>query len=72
MPPEDVCALADRMSFLIGSEADRKRLSANASSVLERFGIDRVLDLWDNLIHRTGGGQNVAVRVAMPDLDFQG
>ncbi len=52
VPSENVTALADGLSRLMTGEADRQRLGANASAVLERFGIDRVLELWDNLIYR--------------------
>ncbi len=64
VPPENVSALADGMSRLMTSEADRRCLGANASTVLERFGIDRVLELWDGLIHQLTIGQHPDVAVS--------
>ena len=54
VPAENVTALADSMNRLLSSEADRRRLGANASAVLGRFGVDRIIELWDNLIHQPG------------------
>ncbi|MEK6257020.1 MAG: glycosyltransferase family 4 protein [Planctomycetota bacterium] len=64
VPPDDVNALANSMSFLVNSAADRQRLGANASTVLDRFGIDRILELWDGLFHQLSGSGHPAMTVS--------
>lgn len=66
VPSENVTALADSMNRLMSSEADRRRLGSGASTVLERFGIDRILGLWDNLI------QQPSVDQYLDDAAFDG
>jgi glycosyltransferase involved in cell wall biosynthesis len=50
IPPGDVEALASAMGRLMGDEAGRQRLAARAPEVAERFGIGRIMGLWDEAI----------------------
>jgi len=50
VPPEDVPALSVALEQLMDDEEKRKRLSACSPEVLERFGLDKVVALWDNLL----------------------
>jgi glycosyltransferase involved in cell wall biosynthesis len=50
VPPADVPALASVLARLMGDEAERRRLAARAPEVVERFGIGRIMSLWDEAI----------------------
>jgi glycosyltransferase involved in cell wall biosynthesis len=54
VPAGDVSALADAMARLMGDEAARRRLGARAVEVVERYGVDRVLGLWEELLRTVG------------------
>lgn len=47
--PEDPAALAAGLSTLMSDDALRARFAARAPEVLERFGLARVLAIWDEL-----------------------
>ena len=49
VPPEDVAALATAMDGLMTDDQERLKLGARAPEVLVRFGIERVLALWEQL-----------------------
>jgi GalNAc-alpha-(1->4)-GalNAc-alpha-(1->3)-diNAcBac-PP-undecaprenol alpha-1,4-N-acetyl-D-galactosaminyltransferase len=49
VPPNDVDALAQAMSRLMGSEAERKRLGDHAACIVERFGVARIADMWSEV-----------------------
>ncbi len=51
VPPEDVDALADAMDRLMSDETERRRLGDEARRVTERFSLERVMSMWDELIH---------------------
>lgn len=46
----DVAALADGMSKLMADDALRSRMAARAPEVLERFGVERVMAIWQEII----------------------
>ncbi|OHB73515.1 MAG: hypothetical protein A2W17_09125 [Planctomycetes bacterium RBG_16_41_13] len=50
VPPEDVNALAAAMNQLMTDEALRKHLTARAPEVLERFGVEKVMGMWEKLL----------------------
>ena len=52
VPPEDVDALAEALSRLMGNPEERRRLAARAPEVSERFSLARVLAMWDDVIAR--------------------
>jgi len=49
VPAEDVTALATAMDHLMSNPDKRARLAARAPEVTERFGLARVLSLWDQV-----------------------
>lgn len=49
VPPGDVPGLAAALARLMGDEAERRSLAAQAPMILDRFGLDRVLGEWDEL-----------------------
>lgn len=50
IPPQDVEALAAAMDRLMGDSAQRQQLAAHAPEIIERFGIDKVMGLWEAAI----------------------
>lgn len=50
VPPEDVDALERALDRLMGDEAERARLAANAKEVSGRFGLDETMRQWDLLL----------------------
>lgn len=48
--PEDVPALADALDRLMGDPAERRRLARRAPEVLDRFGLEPVLAIWDDVL----------------------
>ena len=55
-PPGDAAALAQALTGLMQDPARRAALAAAAPEVCRRFGLARVLDLWDALFQRVLGG----------------
>ena len=53
VPPNDVNALAGAMDRLMANQAERQRLGANAVQVIERFSIEKIMNMWDNLLGLT-------------------
>ena len=50
VPTEDVEALAATMNRLMSDEAERVRLSLRAPEVLERFGVQKVMEMWEEVL----------------------
>jgi len=48
--PNDGDALAEAMDRLMKDSRQRERLGARATEVLERFGVQKVMDMWDTAV----------------------
>ena len=53
VPPNDMDALALAMDRLMRNQAERQRLGAQAVEVSERFSLERIMNMWDNLLTQT-------------------
>ncbi len=53
VPPEDVDALAAGLDALISDPAKRQYLAQNAPQVLDRFGLERVAQMWTEAIDKS-------------------
>jgi glycosyltransferase involved in cell wall biosynthesis len=50
VPSEDVDALASAMDHLMADHAERQRLGVNAVGVVERFGLEKIMNMWDEVV----------------------
>ncbi|MEN3334310.1 MAG: hypothetical protein V7641_3675 [Blastocatellia bacterium] len=50
VPPRDVAALATALDRLMADEVERQRLASRAAEVIERFGVERVMRMWQALV----------------------
>jgi glycosyltransferase involved in cell wall biosynthesis len=50
VPPRDTSALAKALDRLMGDEHERKRLAARAPEVVERFAINKIMDMWEQIL----------------------
>ena len=50
VPPRDTEAMAAALDRLMGDEAERKRLASKAPEVVERFGVEKVMSMWEELV----------------------
>lgn len=53
VPPDDEEALARALLYLIENPDERRRLAARAPEVAERFSLERVMAMWDQVVKRT-------------------
>jgi len=53
VPVNDVHALASAMDRLMTNQAERTRLGSSAVKVIDQFGVDTVMGMWDALIAET-------------------
>ncbi|WP_310490199.1 glycosyltransferase family 4 protein [Chamaesiphon sp. VAR_69_metabat_338] len=53
VPPEDVDALAAGLDALMSDPAKRQYLAQNAPQVLDRFGLERIAQLWTEAIDKS-------------------
>ena len=47
VPPNEIGGLAAAISRLMSSEDERKRLGEHATHVVERFGLEKIADMWN-------------------------
>lgn len=50
VPPGNIDALANAMDLLMSDEKHRCRISSHAPEVLERFGLKKTMDIWNDLL----------------------
>jgi glycosyltransferase involved in cell wall biosynthesis len=50
VPVEDVPALTEAMARLMGDAAERRRLGARAVEIAQRYGVPRVMTMWEDLL----------------------
>jgi glycosyltransferase involved in cell wall biosynthesis len=54
VPHRDTQAMASALDHLMGDEAERRRLAAKALEVVERFGVEKVMSVWEELVLDSG------------------
>ncbi len=71
VPREDVAALAAAMDHLMSEPAARARLACHAPEVLQRFSLDRILGMWDEVIDHAlrSGHRKPSFRQGAPASD---
>ena len=52
VPPGDVQALATTLNRLMSDRQERERLAARAPGVAERFGVEKVMGMWEAVIRK--------------------
>jgi glycosyltransferase involved in cell wall biosynthesis len=50
VPAQDLDALADAMDRLMSDETERRRLGSSAFEVAERFDVERIMSMWEDVI----------------------
>ncbi|MEP7152706.1 MAG: glycosyltransferase family 4 protein [Nitrospira sp.] len=57
VPPNDIDALAAAMNRLMADREERDRLGARAGEIVERFSIERIMPMWDELFTQAAYGR---------------
>jgi GalNAc-alpha-(1->4)-GalNAc-alpha-(1->3)-diNAcBac-PP-undecaprenol alpha-1,4-N-acetyl-D-galactosaminyltransferase len=57
VPPEDVKALAEVLDHLMADAAERARLAQRAPEVVARFGLEKVMGLWETVLGELAEGK---------------
>lgn len=52
VPNEDVESLATAMERLMSNEAERKKLAVRAPEVTQRFSLETIMEMWDEVINK--------------------
>jgi GalNAc-alpha-(1->4)-GalNAc-alpha-(1->3)-diNAcBac-PP-undecaprenol alpha-1,4-N-acetyl-D-galactosaminyltransferase len=55
VPHEDVPALSREMERLMGDELERKRLAERTLEIKERFSVEKIMGLWEELVYKLTG-----------------
>ena len=53
VPPGDAAALAHAMDRLMANSDERQRLGTRAAEIIERFSIEKIMKMWDELVSCT-------------------
>jgi glycosyltransferase involved in cell wall biosynthesis len=61
VPPEEVDSLATAMDRLMADEAQRCSLGGRAPEVLERFSLESVMEMWDDVVESVTAGRRTSV-----------
>ena len=56
VPPEDVAVLAEALDFMIAHPEERRRMGENARKITDRFGLEKVMGQWEDLLKRVTAG----------------
>ena len=59
--PDDLAALGDTMDRLMADSDERRRLGARACEIIERFSVEKIMKMWDELVGCTWRDANQSV-----------
>jgi glycosyltransferase involved in cell wall biosynthesis len=65
VPPENTRALASTLDWLMTDDLERARLARRAPEVLERYGVDAVMGVWETMLDEIAAGRR-ARRFGIP------
>ena len=55
VPREDIDALAAAMGRLMADRVARERLATQARRIVDRYGVDQIMGMWQELLERATG-----------------
>jgi glycosyltransferase involved in cell wall biosynthesis len=55
VPPNDSAALARALGRLMGDEDERRRLALRAPEIVERYSLEKIMGIWERLLHEVVG-----------------